>query len=166
MLDQKIHNRKKQGGFTLIEVLIAMFVLSVGMLGSTALMLQGRSAAVKTNYEAKAMQMAQSMAEQMRANIKGVVDGNYNDVDTASASAQTCIATTCTTAEMALYDEYIWGWMLDQYLPSGSGTVTGVASAADQDVVFTITVNWTETRKLTATTGEEITKSYGMVFQP
>ena len=160
----------------MIEVLIAMFVLSVGMLGSTAMMLQGRSAAVKTNHEAKAMQMAQSMAEQMRANIEGIADSNYNDIDTANASAQTCIATGCTSSEMALYDEYIWGWMLEKYLPAGSGTVTGLAvtaaaaaaagTEANQDVVFTITVNWKETRKLTATTGEEITKSYGMIFQP
>ena len=144
--------------------MIAVFVLSVGMLGSTAMMLQGRAAAVNTNYDSKAMQMAQSIAEQMRANIEGVEAGNYNNLDTTSATAQGCISTGCTSSEMALYDEYIWDWMLKEYLPNSTGT--GTVTGAGADSVFTVTIEWKETKKTSATTGTLAVKSYVMVFQP
>jgi len=163
MLDKKLYYRKSNSGFTLIEVLIAMFVLSVGMLGSTALMLQGRSEAVKTNYEAKAMQLALGIAEQMRANIAGVTTGAYDAVATPGADPN-CIATSCTVANMAAYDEFLWGQTLASNLPSGTGTV--VTDGAPTDAIFTITVSWAQTRKTSATTGVAQTKSYTMIFQP
>lgn len=157
---------KKNSGFTLIEVLIAMFVLSVGMLGSTALMLQGRAEAVKVNYEAKAMQLALGMAEQMRANIAGVTNLDYDDIDAATATTDPgCLTTAligCSTSEMAEYDAYIWSDALTDNLPSGTGLVSG--SGADS--IFTITVSWTETKKTSANTGVEQTKSVVMKFQP
>jgi len=145
-----------------MEVLLAMFVLSVGMLGSTGMMLQGRAEAVKVNYESKAMQLALGMAEQMRGNIPGVTANAYNAVDTASATDPSCIAASCSVAAMAEYDAYIWGETLKNNLPKGEGTVVG----AGADSLFTITVNWTETQKTSADTGIEITKSYVMIFQP
>lgn len=162
MLDKKIYIRKSNGGFTLIEVLIAMFVLSVGMLGSTALMLQGRAEAVKVNYEGKAMQLALGMAEQMRSNIEGVEGNDYDAIDTATATDPACIATGCTVAAMAEYDAYIWGQALESGLPEGVGTVTGGGG----DSIFTITVSWTETQKTSATEGKAVTKDYTMILQP
>ena len=166
MLTSTLKNKNRARGFTLIEVLIAMFILSVGMLGSTSLMLQGRAEAKRTNYDAKAMQMAQSIAEQMRANIAGVNNGSYNSLDTSNGTSQSCITTSCTSAQLALYDEYIWGWMLNQYLPKGTGTVTGNGA----DSVFTIAVTWQEVVKTgedaTGPTGVAQDRTYTMVFQP
>jgi len=162
MLDKKTFNRKRNGGFTLMEVLLAMFVLSVGMLGSTGMMLQGRAESVKVNYESKAMQLALGMAEQMRANITGVTSNAYDAVDTASAADPGCVAVSCSVAAMAQYDAYIWGETLKSNLPKGVGTVAG----AGADSLFTITVNWTETQKTTAVTGVEVVNSYVMIFQP
>ena len=167
MLDKKTYSRTKHKGFTLIEVLIAMFVLSVGMLGSTALMLQGRAEAKKINYDGKAMQLAMGMAEQMRANIEGVRAGNYSGVDTATVTDPGCIATTCSVSDMAQYDSFIWGQALEN-LPEGEGTVALEIANVVDDALFTITVSWTETQKDvgSSTTGSEVTKEYVMLFQP
>jgi type IV pilus assembly protein PilV len=112
----------KNRGFSLLEVMIALFVLSVGMLGSTAMMLRGQTEATKTNYSSTATQLASTMAEMMRSNITGVNAGAYNSLD-SSVADPACISSGCSAAEIAAYDGYIWGWMLNEYLPDGSGDV-------------------------------------------
>lgn len=152
---------KRNRGFTLLEVMIALFVLSVGMLGSTAMMLRGQTEATKINYSSTATQLASTMAEMMRSNITGVEAGAYNGLDSTVADPG-CISTGCSAANIATYDGYIWGWMLSQYLPDGSGNVRG----AGADSVFTITIQWTETQRTGNDTGVEVTKNYAMKFQP
>lgn len=153
--------KRKQQGFTLIEVMIALFVLSVGMLGSSAMMLRGQSEAIKTNNDAIAAQMAQSMAEMVRSNIDGVTAGDYDNLDSHAANPG-CIVSGCSAAALAAYDSYIWGWMMDEYLPNATGTLRGNGA----DTVFTVTINWTETQRTSATTGADVTKTHVMIFQP
>jgi len=152
---------RKNHGFTLLEVMIALFVLSVGMLGSTAMILRGQTEATKTNAEAIAMQLSASMAEMMRSNITGVKAGNYNALNSGAVDPG-CASTGCTAAEIATYDSAMWGWMLGEYLPNGNGTISGTG----EDSIFTITVNWTETQRTGTDTGVEIIKSHIMKFQP
>lgn len=153
--------KRKNHGFTLLEVMIALFVLSVGMLGSTAMILRGQTEATKTNAEAIAVQMSSSMAEMMRSNITGVEAGDYDALNSGAADPG-CILTGCTAAQIATYDSSTWGWMLAEYLPNGAGTVSGLG----KDSIFTITVNWTETQRTGTDTGVEVTKSHIMKFQP
>ncbi len=155
-------NIRKVQGFTLLEIMIALFVLSVGMLGASALVIRGQTEAVKVNYDAVASQMAVSVAEMMRSNIDGVVAGEYDNLDSHAADPG-CIATGCDAAGLAAYDSAIWGWMLDEYLPSGAvGTVRGGGA----DSVFTITVSWQEAQRTGKDTGALVTRNYVMVFQP
>ncbi len=152
---------KRNRGFTLLEVMIALFVLSVGMLGSTAMMLRGQTEATKTNYSSTATQLASTMAEMMRSNITGVSTGAYNALDSSVADPG-CIATGCTPENIAAFDGFIWGWMLNEYLPDGRGDVSGDGA----DSVFTITIEWTETQRTGNNTGVEVTQNYIMKFQP
>ncbi len=153
--------RKNQKGFSLIEVMIALFVLSVGMLGSSAMVLQAKQVALRTNYDATAAQLAQSMAEMMRSNVSGINGGNYNNLSSHAASPG-CITTGCNAADRVAYDSFIWGWMMDEYLPGSSGTVSGNGL----DSVFTITVTWNQTERTGKDTGAIVTRNYTMIFQP
>lgn len=56
------------GGFTLVEVLVALFVLSVGIIGAAATQAKARAAGQQTALMAAAVQLAESLAERMRAN--------------------------------------------------------------------------------------------------
>ncbi len=156
-----LKRKKKNQGFTLIEVMIALFVLSVGLLGSSAMILRGQQEAVRTNYNGTAHQLAQSMAEMMRSNITAVNAGDYNNLDSHAADPG-CITTGCNTTEMATYDSFIWGWMLDEYLPGAIGTVRGNGT----DTIFTITISYTEIERKKRSEGEEVTRNHVMVFQP
>ncbi|MGH8598331.1 MAG: type IV pilus modification protein PilV [Gammaproteobacteria bacterium] len=62
------HSRPAQSGFTLLEVLISVFVLSIGLLGIAGLQMTSK----RTNYEAvqrtNATMLAQELLERIRAN--------------------------------------------------------------------------------------------------
>ncbi|MCW8933160.1 MAG: type IV pilus modification protein PilV [Gammaproteobacteria bacterium] len=166
---QKIGSKNKQQGFTLMEVMIAAFVLSVGMLGSTAMMLRGMQEADRTNYEAVAAQTAMNMAERMRGNITGVLAGDY-DGGTSTTAAVDCSSTLCNSAGVADYHLYIWGTELTDLLPSNSaptGSVDVLVAGTDTtDPTYTLTVNWTSNQRTGTDTGSVQTQTYEMIFQP
>lgn len=130
----------KNTGFTLIEVLIAMLVLAVGLLGLAGL----QAASLKNNQSAynrsQATQLAYDLADRMRANIVG--KASYMAMLPSSATAKpNCLTTTgCSVTDMATNDLYQWNLAVTTTLPSGIGTITVTAG------VYTITVNWDEDR--------------------
>ncbi len=159
---------KKQQGFTLMEVMLASFVLAVGMLGSTAMVLRGMQQADETNFETMAVQSATNMAERMRSNIRGQgTSGNfYNNLVADATSVKDCLS-TCSPADVALYHAYIWGLELEDSMPgvSPTGFVTAL-NPGNNDAVFEITVQWNAFKRTSATSADSVVKSYVMIFQP
>jgi type IV pilus assembly protein PilV len=96
----------RQRGLTLIEVLIAVVVLAIGLLGIAGL----QSAALANNlisYQyTQASTIAQAMLERMRANRDGVLAGGYALEPGAAVPSATanCATTTCSPAEQAQWD--------------------------------------------------------------
>ena len=76
----------KSRGFTLLEVLIALLVFSLGLLGLAGLMIMS----VKTNHSAylrtQATFLAESMADRMRADPMAIWASSYNGNYPATAS--------------------------------------------------------------------------------
>lgn len=142
---------KPQSGFTLLEVLVAIVVLSLGLLGLAGL----QAASLRNNqtayYRGIATQQAYDMADRLRANLAGVRAGDYNAL-TGTPSNPSCFTTGCTTtADMAATDYFQWNTVNAALLPNGVGTVVceggapGVAcTAATGNRVFNVTVMWTE----------------------
>lgn len=162
---------RHQKGFTLMEVMIASFVLSVGMLGSTAMMLRGLQQADTTNYQAVAVELATNMAERMRSNVAGVSAGAYDNFNANMAAnsatvGAACIA-ACSSAAVATYHADIWGVELNDLFPTGSATATVVSdSPGTANAVFRITVNWSGFTRTGTDTATTQTQSYVMIFQP
>jgi type IV pilus assembly protein PilV len=142
---------EKQSGFTLIEVLVAIVVLSLGLLGLAGL----QAASLRNNqtayYRGIATQQAYDMADRLRANLAGVRAGNYNNLAAVIPADPGCFTTGCTAANMAVTDQFQWNTMNAALLPNGTGTVVcadGAAgagcTAATGNWVFNVTVQWTE----------------------
>ena len=136
-------SQKRQRGVGLIEVLIALLVLSIGLLGLAALQTQ----ALKFNQGAflrtHATTLAYDIADRMRANreyanLTGYAVG-AGSVPTTPPTP-TCEAADCTPAAMAGYDLSQWKYALGQRLPGGDGIITSVSGSVSR--FYTITVQW------------------------
>lgn len=123
----------KNTGFTLIEVLIAMLVLAVGLLGLAALQASSLRNAQSAYNRSLATELAYDLADRMRANIPGIV--TY--ITGPATQIVNCENTLgCTSAQMAQNDLYKWNLAVNTTLPSGTPSVTVAAN------VYTITVSW------------------------
>ena len=121
-------------GFTLIEVLIAVVIFSLGLLAVASLQVVAR----KANYEAvqrtAASQLAQGMLERMRANAVSaalvVYDGAGERVlggGAMGAPASTCqnAGAPCTATLMATADLWEWERLLDGWSEVANGDAVG-----------------------------------------
>ena len=85
-------------GFSLIEVLVALFVLSIGLLGLAALQTTGLRFSHQSYERTQATLQAYDIIDRMRTNKSGTgdtVNTTYNDVSLDSAPGTTdCAATS------------------------------------------------------------------------
>lgn len=147
---------KNQCGMTLIEVLIALLVLSIGLLGIAGLQLTGLRENQNAQYGTQAIYLANDMADRMRANPAGVAAANYDSIDSTSNvdyDTQPACQATCNSAEIANIDAYEWlsanvPTSITNTLPSGQGIVTNNNNVPR---TFTITVMWDDDRQGTGT---------------
>lgn len=165
-------------GFTLLEVLIALLIFSLGLLGLAGLMV----VSVKTNQSAylrtQASFLAQSMADRMRANTGQIND--YNGVYNATTAADSiCEAVACTPLQLVENDRGVWSAQLDQSLPNATATIAcdgetlgtpATAGAATYDGLCTFTISWNEAsleEVADAELGDTISSNvFAWVFQP
>jgi len=126
-------------GFTLIEVLIAVIVLAMGLLGFAALQALTLKDSQSSYHRSLATQLAYDIADRMRANH--TAGATYSTIDPTTASAQAGCKTTggCTTTEMAENDLYEWNQALGA-LPIGTGSITAAAG------VYTVDISWDDNK--------------------
>lgn len=129
----------RQGGFTLLEILVAIVVLSLGLLGLAGLQAASLTNNQTAHYRSIATQQAYDISERMRANLLGVSGGSYNNLAAIIPADPDCIANVCAPAQIAAADHAQWNSNNRDMLPGGSGTVASGANGT-----FTITITWTE----------------------
>ena len=111
-----------QTGFALLEVLIAVVVISFGLLGLAGLQLTSMKNNHSAYFRSIATQQAYDMADRIRSNFAGIAAGNYSHVS-GTPGDPGCIATGCTPAQLAQYDIDQWNTDNAALLPSGAGVV-------------------------------------------
>lgn len=119
-------------GFTLIEVMISLFILAIGVLGAASLQLQAMKYDQVSGVRTQATYLAYSIADCMRANLASAKAGDYSILMGASAPGGTSISNL---------DLQVWKSMLNTQLPGGDGSI-----ATDAQMRVTITVQWDESR--------------------
>ena len=137
------HFRNKQQGFTLLEVLIALLVLSIGLLGLAALQTTGLRSNEMASMRTSSTMLAYDISDRMRANPQGTIDSDYViGTGAVSGTPPDCTSSDCTTAQMATFDLSQWKTAIAQ-LPGGLGEIT---QTAGPPLSHTITVRWDENR--------------------
>ena len=113
---------KNQAGFTLIEVMIAVLVLSIGLLGLAGLQVTALQNNQSAFMRSQATAFAYDLADRMRSNVPGVTAGFYDPANAAQTAD--CLTTTgCSVEELAEHDLSEWSAALAGNLPMGQGTV-------------------------------------------
>jgi type IV pilus assembly protein PilV len=130
--------RKSQTGFGLVESLVALVVVSVGMIGIAALYSQGLGAGRTALFRTQAVNLAADMADRIRVNRRG--GANYGGA-AANNNCDPGGGATCSPLQMAAHDLFVWQALVAATLPAGAGTVT---VAGTTPPTYTIRVTWTE----------------------
>ena len=125
-------NTLRSSGFTLVEVLVAVLVLAIGLLGMAGLQVTGLRNNHTAYLRSQAAVLAYEMGDRMRANKLAVDANNYAAVTgNETAPAFNCTSTFPTStpscllpAEMAQVDIDQWLTASRQTLPSARATIT------------------------------------------
>lgn len=111
----------------MLEVLVAVLITSIGLLGLAALQTFSLKISQSAHYRSLASQLAYDMSDRMRGNMNGVLANQYNRTgiatDYANAVANCNTATGCVAADLAKNDAYEWQQMVQTLLPGGEGIV-------------------------------------------
>ena len=172
-----MHMKSRHRGFTLLEVLIAMLIFSIGLLGMAGLLI----VSVKANHSAylrtQASFLAQSMADRMRGNMPRVWAGDY-DGDYPSGDSDPCTSGgACSRSNIAIRDKAVWSTQITDQLPNGTAAITctqtaGVdVTAEDQQNgapyagICTMVMQWSESN-LDRSDTAPLTQTFAWKFQP
>lgn len=136
-------------GFTLLEVMIAMVIFSIGLLGLAGI----QATAIQNNNSAYtrtvSMQLAYNMADVLRASTDntGNIIAAFEGITTAiPSSATSCVqknlagAPLCTETDLANFEIFHWKKRIEKELASGLGSISKTGD------VFTITIMWDDER--------------------
>jgi type IV pilus assembly protein PilV len=135
----KIRPHQDQDGFSLVEVLIALIILSVGMLGIAGLYVQSMQAGRTSMFRHHAVTLAGDIADRIRANPTAAAA-----YEATAGADNSCIAggVDCTPAQMAAQDIQLWQAQASESLPGGNVGVVFDGAAAPP--TYAITVGWNE----------------------
>lgn len=156
-----------QAGFSLIEVMVALVVCSIGLLGLAKMESLSLASEDVSGTRTIAAMQASSLAAMMHADrgywgsssvtASAIVTGGLlttNGLTAYSVSDATlnyggtaCTtpgSTSCTPTQMAAYDLYNWGGGLQVLLPAYQATITCTPTVTAAPVTCTITITWAE----------------------
>lgn len=135
---RKIGANKIQRGFSLIEVLIALVIMSVGMLGIAGLYVHSMQAGRTSMLRHHAVTLAGDVADRIRANPRAGIayEGAPLNGNCVSGVAD------CDEVAMAGHDIMLWEQQADDTLPAGDVEI--IFDDTGLPPVYTINVTWSE----------------------
>ncbi|MBI4755379.1 MAG: type IV pilus modification protein PilV [Betaproteobacteria bacterium] len=117
----------RQRGISLIEILVAIVILSIGLLGVAGLQLMSIKGVGSSAARTTAAQLAGDMIERIRSNLAAPENGAPDYLNaalyTTSGSAVDCFTVACNAADAVRSQARQWMQKLAVALPSGSGIV-------------------------------------------
>ena len=151
-----------QSGFSLFEVLIAIVITAIGLLGLAVLQTTGLRNNQTAYHGSQAAVLAYDMSDRMRANpesINNYLSSYMTLAQATAAGVQEGCGTSggCTTAQMAQNDLLEWNAAITEALPQGTGAITVLGD------IYTVSVSWDRNRD-GAVNGADV--PFQVSFQP
>jgi type IV pilus modification protein PilV len=165
-----------QGGFTLFEVMVAIVILAVGLLGLAGLQLLGLRGNTDSYTRSQAAILANDLGERMHINLAGVRVGGYVGLDITGAGLNcatpivpNCITGPCSPRQLASFDAQQIFCEARGLFRVGRVRVACEAAAPPCDTpeefeesVYRITLEWTEV----GPEGSEVAQAIEIPLQP
>jgi type IV pilus assembly protein PilV len=130
--------RTAQFGVSLIEVMIAIFVLAVGLLGVAGLQMASLRANQSSYERSAAVLAAYTMLDRLRADVVSARNGSYN-LALPSGDCVTPSGTTFVQTQLA-------AWITDLRTSMGASACGGVACSSGAAASCVVTVRWDDSR--------------------
>jgi type IV pilus assembly protein PilV len=135
----------------MVEVLVALIVLSIGLLGMAGLYVTTLRSGTGSIYRMQAVYLASSIADRIRAN-RNVTTTSTNGYAGVAVQSD-CIGATCVPSTMAANDLAVWNNEIARLLPATStGTVTyapalfssttNASLGIQPPATYTVTLTW------------------------
>ena len=141
-------------GATLIEVLVAIVVLSIGLLGLALLQVTSVQSNHSAYYRSQVTILANDLADRMRANRTAALTSAYE-----IASFPTSSSSNTITGTQAQKDKAEWLNALAATLPDGTGKVERTGA------LVTISIRWNDNRGRIKTTDDAASDSETFVYR-
>lgn len=146
-----LSTKRKPRGFTLLEVLVALVVLSIGLLGLSGL----QTSSLRNNHSAflrsQATLAGTDIIDRMRANRTSAASGDYDIGYTATVTPSSCVG-SCSALDVANRDLQQWRSYVER-LPGGEGEISVTAAG-----IAEVKIRWVDSRD-PATKLEIVTRS-------
>jgi type IV pilus assembly protein PilV len=132
-------NQNRQAGFSLIEVMVAAVILSIGILGVASLQIISMKGTQQSYMKQQAVDLVHSLSERMRSNKEGVINDNYLLADSATIDCDTpppsCSTGTanCSAADIATVDKHN---IVCGYKAAGASKTGGVKTTGATDIAI------------------------------
>jgi type IV pilus assembly protein PilV len=164
-------------GFSLIEVMVALIIIAVGMLGIAKMQALALSTTESSGVRSLVAIEAASLAASMHANRDFWVAGpppanftvsvqttgprtvttNVTDATNVLTATPDCVSAVCTPANLAAYDVQAWATSLGQIVPAALASVT--CDLTTPPMNCTIQITWQENVTSTSNTTAAATSS-------
>lgn len=143
-----------QQGFTMFEMMIALLILSVGLLGIAGLQTRGQQFNHVAYTRTQAVFLAYDVMDRIRNNTDTISgngngdDGGYviNCTNVGQTVDNECNLNQCTPARLVTYDVTNWCIAVGRALPEGSATLVWTAATRQ----YAINLQWLEDRTAAA----------------
>lgn len=149
LLNRAERSARLQRGVGMIEILVAILVLSIGVLGYAGLQLNALGSAEDAHNRTQALAIAQDVVERVAANPDGwdlyVDAAKWPDAGLSNAipgSWGDCLGAQCNASAMADWDIEQIRWLASNTLPNGRVFVADDCNASG---ILCVNVGWNET---------------------
>ncbi|HEY3520233.1 MAG TPA: type IV pilus modification protein PilV [Rhodanobacteraceae bacterium] len=131
-------------GVSMIEVLVAIVVFSIGLLGIALMQVRGATFTKDSGARSMAVVQARSLADRMQANPTGVADDDYvwNSATQGIPGYTDCSSVTCSPKQVANNDINAWLNQMTAAMPQSSSNKALGLVVNNADGTYTITVQW------------------------